>query len=424
MLANLYLDAFDRALMALGHQVLRYSDDIAIPAPDRPTAERALELATVEARKLRLELNIEDSRAVAFDDGVPFLGQTVTATTGAGTDPLSHPQRTTVYVATEGALLRVQGDRLRVEAGEELLANIHLNRVRQVVCQGRVGVTSTLLHRFAEQRLDLVWLHDDGRYAARLAPLTGGDATRRLWQYAVVSDPGAALRVARPIVAGKIANMRSGLLRAARSQDHPDIAEHSDRLSAARLSALDADSAMVLLGHEGTATRDYFAGLALTLGPEWGFTSRQRRPPPDPVNAMLSFAYTLLLAEAVSACELAGLDPHLGVLHTPRNDRPSLALDLIEEVRPVIADAVVVRLVRTGQMTPADFTTTDEAGCRLDEPARRRFLAAYEKRMLTLVHHPAEGRRVPWRQALYAQARQLAAVFEDREPGYTPVSWR
>jgi CRISPR-associated protein Cas1 len=360
---------------------------------------------------------------LAFDDGIPFLGQTVTATTGVGTDLASHPQRTTVYVATEGALLRVKGDRLRVEAGDELLANVHLNRVRQVVCQGRVGVTSTLLHRFAEQRLDLVWLYDDGGYAARLSPLTGGNATRHLWQYEAVTDPAAALRIARQIVAGKIANMRSGLLRAARSQDHPDIAGPADRLAAARLSALDTDSALSLLGYEGTATRDYFAGLALTLGPEWEFTSRQRRPPPDPVNAMLSFAYTLLLAEAVSACELAGLDPHLGVLHTPRDDRPSLALDLIEEVRPVIADAVVVRLVRTGQMTPADFTTT-EAGCRLDDSARRRFLAAYEKRMLTLVHHADEGRRILWRQVLYAQERRLAAVFEDREPDYVPVGWR
>ena len=111
------------------------------------------------------------------------------------------------------------------------------------------------------------------------------------------------------------------------------------------------------------------------------------------------------------------------VLHAPHDDRPSLALDLIEEVRPVIADAVVVRLVRTGQVTPADFTTSHD-GCRLDDAARRRFLTAYEKRMLTLVHHPAEDRRIPWRQVLYAQARQLAAVFEDREPNYVPVVWR
>jgi CRISPR-associated protein Cas1 len=423
LLANLYLDGFDRALMALGYQVIRYSDDIAIPAPDRPTGERVLELAEVEAKKLRLELNVDDSRVLAFDDGVPFLGAVVTATTGTGTDSISHPQRTTVYVATEGALLRVKADRLRVELDDDLLANVHLKRVRQVVCQGRVGVTSTLVHRFAEQRLDLVWLYDDGGYAARLAPLTDGDATRRLAQYAAVTDTSIALTAARQIVAGKIANMRSGLLRAARFQDNLDIAERTERLANARLTAIDADSAMSLLGCEGSATRDYFAGLASTVGPEWEFTARQRRPPPDPINAMLSFAYTLLLAEAISACEIAGLDPHLGVLHAPHDDRPSLALDLIEEVRPVIADAVVVRLVRTGQVTPADFTTSHD-GCRLDDAARRRFLTAYEKRMLTLVHHPAEDRRIPWRQVLYAQARQLAAVFEDREPNYTPVVWR
>lgn len=318
----------------------------------------------------------------------------------------------------------MKGDRLRVESGDELLENVHLNRVRQVVCQGRVGVTSTLLHRFAERSLDLVWLYADGGYAARLAPLTGGHATRRLAQYGFVTDPDKALSIARLIVAGKIANMRSGLLRAARSQDKPDIAGHAERLAEARLAALEADSPVSLLGYEGSATRDYFGGLALTFGAEWNFVSRQRRPPPDPVNAMLSFAYTLLASEAISACELAGLDPHLGVLHTPRNDRPSLALDLIEEMRPVIADAVVVRVVRTGQVEPADFTTTVEAGCRMDESARRRFLAAYERRMLTLIHHPTEGRRVPWRQALYAQARRLAAALEDSGPGYAPVAWR
>lgn len=130
LLANLYLDAFDRAVLALGHQVVRYGDDIAIPAVDRPTAERALELAHAEARKLRLGLNVEDSRVVSFDDGVAFLGQRIITTTGCAAEALSHPQRTTVYVATEDALLRVKGQRLRVEKGEELLANVHLNRVR------------------------------------------------------------------------------------------------------------------------------------------------------------------------------------------------------------------------------------------------------------------------------------------------------
>jgi CRISPR-associated protein Cas1 len=139
---------------------------------------------------------------------------------------------------------------------------------------------------------------------------------------------------------------------------------------------------------------------------------------------MLSFGYTLLLNEAVTACELADLDPYLGMLHSPHRNRPSLALDLIEEVRPVIVDATVVRLVRTSQVTPASFTLTAEHGCRLDDTGRRAFLGAFERRMLTLVHHPGEGRRIAWRQALVAQARQLAAVLAERHPDYRPVIWR
>jgi hypothetical protein len=124
------------------------------------------------------------------------------------------------------------------------------------------------------------------------------------------------------------------------------------------------------------------------------------------------------------ACEIANLVPHLGFLHAPRRGRPSLALDLMEEFRPVLVDATVVRLTRTGQITPADFTTTTELGCRMTDDARRTFLAAYETRMLTLVHHPAEQRRIPWRQALAAQAHQIAGVLTDRVPDYRPVIWR
>jgi CRISP-associated protein Cas1 len=177
------------------------------------------------------------------------------------------------------------------------------------------------------------------------------------------------------------------------------------------------------MGYEGAAARDYFQGLGRILGPDWAFTHRQRRPPPDPVNAMLSFGYTLLANEAVAACQIAGLDPYLGFLHASRRGRPSLALDLMEEFRPVLIDSTVVRLTRTGQVTPADFTTTDGA-CRMIDTARRAFLTAFETRMLTLAHHLAEQRRIPWRHALAAQARQIAGVITGRLPDYRPVIWR
>lgn len=216
-------------------------------------------------------------------------------------------------------------------------------------------------------------------------------------------------------------------MRAARGQQQPALAEHSVRLGQARQRALSAGNRAEVMGHEGTATRDYFDGLGRILGPDWGFETRQRRPPPDPVNAMLSFGYTLLTSEAIAACELANLDPYLGMLHTIRRGRPSLALDLIEELRPVVVDATAVRVVRSGQIAPDDFTTTDE-GCRLSEPARRTFLGAYEQRMLTLVHiRPRAGgsrggrccrcRHAGWRRSSPATSPSIGQwCGDDRGP--------
>jgi len=171
MLANLYLDTFDRRMMTLGYQVLRYGDDIAIPVPDRPSGQRALELAAAEAKALNLGLNDADTRVMSFDDGVPFCGQVVTSTSNPMAGVSSKPLQGTVFVTTPGALLRVKGDRLRIENGDTLLANINLKRVRQIICYGRIGVTSTLLQRAVERGVDLAWLYDDGRLAARVSGL-------------------------------------------------------------------------------------------------------------------------------------------------------------------------------------------------------------------------------------------------------------
>jgi CRISP-associated protein Cas1 len=225
VLSNLYLDAFDRRMMALGHQVIRYSDDLAIPVPDRPTGERVLELAEAEAAAIGLHLEPRKTRVVSYDEGVPFCGQIVTSTSGPTAEAQSRPLQGTIFVTTEGALLRAKGERVRVEKADDLLANINVNRVRQIVCVGRVGVTSALLHHVTERGIDLAWLYDDGRFAARLTPLSGGgDPELRLAQYRTVMDGPAALRIARQFVAGKITNMRVGLLRAARAQDRPDLA--------------------------------------------------------------------------------------------------------------------------------------------------------------------------------------------------------
>ncbi|MEY9214314.1 CRISPR-associated endonuclease Cas1 [Thermobifida halotolerans] len=427
VLTNLYLDTFDRAMLERGHQVLRYADDFAIPAPSRGAAERALADAGEVLAEWGLALNDAKSRVVSFNEGVEFLGRTLGGRDGVRAEERASPLEATLYITTPGALVRSRGDRVRVEHGEETLLSVNLKRVRQVVAVGRVGFSTPFVHRALRQGVELVLLDDIGRFQGRLSRALGGDVHVRAAQYEAALDGATALAHARSFVAGKIANLRTALLRAWRRHGvAEDTAEVSARLLKARTGALRARSLTELMGHEGAASRDYFACLGRLFGPEWGFTHRRRRPPPDQVNAMLSFGYTLLLNDAVVACHIAGLDPEAGFLHALRRGRASLALDLIEEFRPVIVDSVVTRLVLGGRVTPDGFDVSgdSEQGCRMKPDTLKTFLAAYEKRMLTLARHPGLGRRVSYRMALVAQARLMASVIAGDESAYTPLVWR
>ncbi|SNQ50105.1 CRISPR-associated endonuclease Cas1 3 (fragment) [Frankia canadensis] len=160
--------------------------------------------------------------------------------------------------------------------------------------------------------------------------------------------------------------------------------------------------------------------LARSLDPSWGFAARIRRPPPDPINAMLSYGYTLPANEAVAAAETAGLDPMVGLLHRHRWGRPALALDLMEEFRPLTVDVVVRRLVSTGQVRPEQFDQVPASGTRMNGDARAAFLAAYERRMLTLTTHQPSGRRVSYRVVLSLQAKSLGRSLLDPSARYEP----
>lgn len=422
VLTNLYLDTFDRALLAAGHTVLRYADDLAIPVASRSQGEHILRLAADTLRGLGLRLNDAKCRIVSFDEGVEFLGRTLGPRDGLRGDELAHPFEGTVYVTEPGSLLRTRGDRLRVTKGDQTLLSVSLKRVRQVVCAGRVGMSTPFLHRALEHDVDVVLLDDLGR----LTGPAGNHVERRATQHRTAEKTSRSLYLARAFVTGKITNMCTGLLRAARRSPAIDVTTAAARMITARTSATTAATHLELMGCEGAASREYFTCFGLILGETWGFTHRQRRPPPDPVNALLSFGYTILTHEAVAACEIAGLDPQVGFLHGMYRGRPSLALDLIEEFRPVIVDSLVVRLLATGQLSPGDFTVdeTGGKGCRMNDAARKTFLAAYERRMLTLAHHPWAGRKTSYRAALTLQARLLAAVLDGREDTYTPLSWR
>ncbi len=424
LLCNLYLDGFDRAMLARGYRAIRYSDDIAIPVDGRGDAERALSDAAEELAVLRLNLDPVKSQVVSFDAGVSFLGSTVTSLTSPGAMALSHPLETVVYVDRPGSLVRSRGDRMVVEHQGETLFRLNLRRIRQVVFTGRVGMTTPFLHRALRDGIDVVLLDEHGGPGGRLTSLASSDPTARRAQYRIADDDQAALALARAFIDGKIANMRVSLLRAGRRAPDPSVASAAETLAITRLVLADASSREQLLGHEGTASREYFRAWRRLIGEGWGFAARERRPPPDPVNAMLSFGYTLLVQEAIAVLGIAGLDPAVGLLHRARWGRPCLALDLMEEFRPVTVDAVVLRCLSTGIVRFEDFETSPDLGCRMNARARQAFLAAYERRMLTVFTHEPTGRRVSYRVGMSLQAKALARAILDPGRGYRPLRWK
>ena len=307
---------------------------------------------------------------------------------------------------------------------KEALLRLNLRRVRQVVCYGRVGLTTAFLHRAAERGIEVVLLSESGQLVGRLVGPTATDPEARRAQYRLADNHDAARHIAAEFVAAKIDNMRVTLLRASRRGADADAAVGAERLEAMAANAPTATSLDELLGHEGAATREYFQSLRRMVEPAFGFEGRQRRPPPDPVNAMLSYGYTILVGEAIAAVEAAGLDPNVGLLHRHRWGRPALALDLMEEFRPMTVDVAVWRCISARQVRPEQFTLEPEQGSRMGADARQSFLAAYERRMLTLMTHPGSGRRVSFRVALTLQAKTLATTIMDSARPYQGLRWK
>lgn len=424
LLLNVYLDPVDRAMLAAGYRILRFADDIAIPTNSEADALAALDVLNDVLATLDLALNDSKTMIEDFDHGVTFLGTTLHAHGGMSTQ-LERPKRMSLFVAEGGAIVRVRKGSVRVDRDQETIAAVSLSRVHQVVVQGRVGLTTPFLHEAARRGVDVVLLSDSGGYLGRLHRRRGLDPRIKRAQFTAAADPERALAIARSFVSGKIANLRVAVLRGSRTGERSaKEAEVADSLARLRDYAGEAVTHATLMGLEGTAARQYFAWMRGRVGDRWGFEARERRPPRDPVNAMLSYGYTILSTELISAAEQAGLDPDIGFLHSDRWGRPSLALDLMEEWRPVIVDSVVLRMIATEQVQPEDFTYDPVTGCRMTDKARKALLESYERRMLTKVSSGDAGVREAYRRLLVGQARRLAEHLEFPEAPYASYLWR
>ena len=349
----------------------------------------------------------------------------------------------TLYLTEPRSLVKKDGDTLAVHIPEDKergtqkrQVRVPLIKVTQVVVYGDVTLTSPALAALLEQRVDICFCSYYGRFQGRLAPPLGKNSLIRLEQHQAHHDPRRAFTLARACVRGKLANMRTMLLRANRKRDEEAIAQAAESLKGIldQVDALNpeavaappdpsrpqADSAYgTLLGLEGAGTSRYFGVFGQLLKDDWGFEGRQRRPPRDPVNALLSFGYVLLMNQVASAVSVVGLDPYVGFLHSSQFGKPALALDVMETFRSPVVDSVVLTVLNNGMLTRQDFR--EELGAwRLTDQGRRTFLTKFEERLDTEIRHPVFDYKATYRRCLELEVRLVAKWLTGEIPEFKP----
>ncbi|MDQ2884343.1 MAG: CRISPR-associated endonuclease Cas1 [Actinomycetota bacterium] len=334
------------------------------------------------------------------------------------------PDQRPVYVTEPGAFVGVRSGRLEVTLKKEKLASWRLLDVAQLAVFGRVQISTQALGECFARGIPVLWLSSGGWLQGFALGQPSKYVELRRQQTVAHAQGGTGL--AQQMIAGKILNCRTLLRRNSRG----DVSSTVAALKRLAQQAREAANFSSLLGIEGTAARMYFGALPSMLadvaepfGAEFSQLGRNRRPPPDPLNALLSFCYSMLAKDLVAVTLGVGFDPYLGVYHRSRYGRPSLALDLAEEFRPLIADSVVIALLNNREITPSDFIRRAGA-VSLTADGRRTVLRAYERRLDTEIRHPVFAYRISYRRVLDVQARLLAAVLVGEIPEYLPMVTR
>jgi CRISPR-associated protein Cas1 len=344
----------------------------------------------------------------------------------------------TLYVTEPGTQLHKESDRLLVKRGDEILDAVPLIKVDQVVLVGRgVGLTTSALHALTKRGVDIVYLSGGGRFLSRVIGQEHQHSHLRQRQAVLIENPEFSLAAARGIVRGKVTNQRVLVQRHA--EGAPWGKNALAGMDEMRRRAENARNLDELRGFEGQGAKEYFGLFRRLLHPpldgqSWGFERRAYYPPTDPINALLSFAYSLLLRDVTTACELIGLDPYLGFLHVIDYGRPSMALDLMEEFRPIVADSIVLEAVNRPFVTLQDFEAVDLSEAEAERPAdsqqprgkqeprsatqavylakagREKLIQLYEARVIENTFATPEGDRISYRAVFRYQAQKMARL--------------
>jgi len=324
----------------------------------------------------------------------------------------------TLYLMTPNMYVHIDHETLKVEKERQLQLQMPLHHLGGIVCFGNIMLSSRLIHKCAEDGRAIVFLDHTGHFKARIEGPKSGNILLRIAQHETHCDAKKCLTLARNIVAGKLQNARGVLMRGARetknSDDEARLREAGGRLARVIKRLPDCIELDSIRGAEGEAGRSYFSVFDTMVSADrniFALNGRNRRPPRDPMNAMLSFSYALLLSDCISAAEGVSLDPQLGFLHAVRPGRPSLALDLMEELRSILCDRLALTMINRKQITQKHFEKRTGGAVSLTEKGRKEMVVAYQKRKQDEIFHRFLDRKMPLGLVPHIQARLFARVI-------------
>lgn len=337
----------------------------------------------------------------------------------------------TLFITQPDVYLSLDGDNIVLLKEQEQLGRLPLHNLESIVSFGYTGASPALMGYCADRNISLVFFTINGRFLARVIGKSKGNVVLRKKQYFLSEDEGMSAKIARNFIVGKIYNNKWIIERMTR--DYPlriNVAQFKDvshHLSSLILEVRECEDLERLRGLEGQAAISYnkiFNHMILQQKEDFSFHFRSRRPPLDNVNAMLSFAYTLLANDVASALEGVGLDAYVGFLHRDRPGRVSLALDLMEELRGVYADRFVLSLINKKVVNKDDFFKKENGAVIMTEEARKKFLAAWQNRKQEKITHPFLGEKISWGTVPHVQALLLARFLRNDLDEYPPFLWK
>ena len=507
LLANLFLDQLDDALIKKNLRIVRYADDFLVLCKTEKRAKKALQITDELLESLKLRFNDSKTQITQFNQGFQFLGvefirsfafrpevdkssasetkrsakssvETIRAPrmvkrntpqpdtsiahafkeSGIQTEQfpekiLSEEQETrelpeainidsnapnnessynhdpilqTLFLTQHGGVLGKDQARFSVKHSKHPTAYIPAIHVDQIMVFGNSQITTQAMHYCLEKRIPIYLLSAAGRYYGAIESFDTDPVKLHKRQFLVSDDERFSQTLACAFIEGKLRNSQLVLKRYARHQQLPEFSQAAKRFTHIINKIQNAESLDQLRGYEGNAARIYFQALVKTLNPKWQFSKRIKNPPTDPINALLSYGYTILFYNVYSLLRLHGLNPHVGFLHPIRMGHPALVSDIIEEFRAIIVDSVVFNLVFNERLSPEGFYWPDgrESACWIKPEAKRIFIKALEQKFNSKITHPHSGLKIDYRRAIAHQIRQLSAVIRGTEIQYKAMVLR